>query len=109
MTHHSDLAFRSSQEISGRHRTRRVVAGEGFLTPVKDFTWQGDKWIAGRDRVVPDHEVVRDHPELFTPCYHKESDPAILKFLQRKRALSAAREPWRLSSIGGHKRPKTDT
>ena len=100
--HHSDLAFGSWDEISGPGRVlfRRILAGEGMLTPVKDFTWRGDRWLADRDHVVPDHEVVREHPELFTPAYAKERSIAVLRFLERKRALRE-KESWRLSAQSG--------
>jgi hypothetical protein len=97
MTRNSHPAFRSSHEFSGPRRTRRVIAGEGMVTPVQDFTWRGDQWIANRDHVVPEHEVVQEHPERFTPCYPKESSPGVLAFLERKRALGQ-REPWRLGT-----------
>jgi hypothetical protein len=95
MTHRSDAAFRGSHELSGPHRSRRVIAGQGMLTPVQDFTWRGDRWVADRDRVVPEHDAVQEHPLRFTPCYPKEDSSAVLAFLERKRALRQ-REPWRL-------------
>src|SRR6476619_4660907 len=95
MTHRPNPSLSSSHEFSGPRRSRRVIAGEGMLTPVRDFTWRGDRWVASRDQVAPDHEVVQEHPERFTACYAKESDPGVLAFLERKRALRE-REPWRL-------------
>jgi hypothetical protein len=95
MTHHSGLASRGSFELSGPRRSRRVIAGQGMVTPVADFTWRGERWVADRDHVVPDHEVVQEHPERFTPCYVKEDGVEVLAFLERRRALRE-REPWRL-------------
>jgi hypothetical protein len=90
-------------EVSGPSRCgrRRVLAGEGMLTPTRDFTWRGERFRARVTRVSPDHEVAKSrHAQLLTPAYAKESGHEVLRFLERicgeRSGHRGRREPWRL-------------
>jgi hypothetical protein len=47
---------------------RRVMAGEGMVTPVRPLLIDGKQAEPGRERFASDHELVRLRPELFRPC-----------------------------------------
>jgi hypothetical protein len=56
---------------------RRVIEGEGMLTPGRPFTWRGERLEPNRDRVAPDHEVCYSQfAHLLRPAYEKEAVPS---------------------------------
>jgi transcriptional regulator with XRE-family HTH domain len=86
------MSFTTHHEISGpgRFARRRTLAGEGMLTPNRDFVWRGELFRAGVTRVAPDHEVAKsEHAPLLIPAYQRESGHEILRFLQRTRGQQA--------------------
>jgi hypothetical protein len=92
----SQAAFHSYEEVDGgrgpRRSVRRVLNGEGRLTPERDFTWNGERYRANVTRVAPDHPVTQsEHAHLLTPAYAKESGYAVLTFLERVRGRKGQR------------------
>jgi hypothetical protein len=92
----SNAAFLTFQEVSGpRERSRsvrRIIEGEGKLTPSTTFVWRGDTYEAGTCRVTPDHEVTRsEFAHLLVPAYAKESGHAVLDFLETTRGRRGQR------------------
>src|SRR5215207_5714255 len=73
-------------------RTKRILAGEGMLTPSQTFVWRGDTYTAGQTRVAVDHEVTRsEFAHLLTPAYEKEAGLRIIEFLERVRGRKGQR------------------
>jgi hypothetical protein len=65
-----------------RRRQRRPIAkGEGMVSPVERFEFEGEIYRAGRTRCVPDHRAVERFPHLFRPCWAEDTSPEILRFL----------------------------
>jgi hypothetical protein len=76
----------TGEETSGlfptRRRQRRMVAkGEGMVSPVESFEFEGEIYRAGRTRCVPDHRAVERFPHLFRPCWAEDTSPEIVRFL----------------------------
>jgi hypothetical protein len=75
--------------VSDGRRPRRVLAGEGMVTPVKPLVLnEGDgdeRLYPGRDRLAPDHAAVRARPEHFRPAMKGDKVTAdhLLKLLGR--------------------------
>ncbi len=68
---------------AGRGR-RRVLSGEGMLTPSRPFTWNGQHFEPDRARVVPDHPVAfSEYAHLLRPAYDKEAGMPVRRFLER--------------------------
>jgi hypothetical protein len=63
-------------ESSGQTRQRRVMAGEGLVTPRKRLTLEqnglAETLIPRRDRLAVDHEFVARHPEWFEPSWRED-------------------------------------
>jgi hypothetical protein len=49
-------------------RSRRVLAGEGLVTPVREVEVNGERLQPKRDRLALDHPWVLARPELFRCC-----------------------------------------
>jgi hypothetical protein len=68
-----------------RPRPRRVLAGEGMVTPTENLllTENGktEEQIPGRHRFIRDYPLVRKHPEWFRPADPK--DVATNRYLRR--------------------------
>jgi hypothetical protein len=88
-----------SHEISSE--VRRMRLGAGLVTPVKPVYIGGELLEPGRDRMIPDHELVRGREHLFTPVHPDDDARAIVRFLERKSLRE--REPWRLGPIPARK------
>jgi hypothetical protein len=96
--------------VGPRHRRRRrVIAGEGMVTPVKLLVLETENGLEnlhpGRSRLIVNYPFVRQHPELFRPC-----DPTDTATRDRMRAYLARAGPgaashkaeaWRLSADTG--------
>lgn len=59
-------------------RRRRVVAGEGMVTPRQRLTIADDgtveTLVPGRDRLSVDHPFVARYPERFELCWSKDTE-----------------------------------
>ena len=89
----------------GQRRIRRAIAGEGMVTPRHgveiDHEGRTERLIPGRDRLAPEHPIVRRRPELFRVADASDSRTrAFLEEETRRRRTATrsrgAREPWRL-------------
>jgi hypothetical protein len=74
------------EETSGlsptrRHQRRMVARGEGMVSPVESFEFEGEIYRAGRTRCVPDHRAVERFPHLFRPAWSEDASPEIVRFL----------------------------
>jgi hypothetical protein len=108
-------------EESGGERGRRVVEGEGMVTPIRELVItdpDGSEEVLTprRTRLAPEAEIVRERPELFTLCCKDDRTDAPVAFRAALRAADrevsrqlvgepirrsgsstpTAREPWRL-------------
>ena len=77
-------------------RRRRVMAGEGMVTPTKPLILGNERLWPGRSRLSPDHELVRRRPEDF-----RAADPSDCATRRQLRAMTGDcagidRPPWRL-------------
>ena len=72
--------------VNGRRR-RNVLRGDGMLTPVRRFIWDGEVYKPGRTRLAPDHPAARSElAHLLKPAYARDQSPEVLRFLERRRA-----------------------
>ena len=103
-------------EASGGARYLRVKAGESMVTPVAEtIVTYGDgsreTLIPGRSRFAPEHEVVRQRPELFELCCRDDRTNAPAVFREALRAADR-RLTRQLAEIRGERlpaRPSTST
>jgi hypothetical protein len=87
---------------------RRVLAGEGMLTPVRDTTvtyesGRSELLKAGVTRLAPDHRLVRMRPELFVLACKKDRTKARARFRHLLAVAqcrhNACRPPWSTSPL----------
>jgi hypothetical protein len=72
-----------------RRDVERVVLGKGKLTPIRNFEWNGEKFVGGVTRVAPEAAVCRD-PEaarLLRPCWEEEYDARVVELFERSTGL----------------------
>jgi hypothetical protein len=94
-------------ETADARRPHRVMGGEGMLTPSRDFTWRGERFRAGSDRVAPDHPLARSElARLLEPACEREASPSVARFLERQIAQARARDPQR-PRLPGKRLPPT--
>jgi hypothetical protein len=94
-------------ETADGRRGYRVTRGEGMLTPSRDFTWRGERFRAGFERVAPDHPVARSElARLLEPAYEREASPPVAQFLERQIAHARAEHP-RRPRLPGKRLPPT--
>jgi hypothetical protein len=75
-------------EESGGEHGRRVVAGEGMVTPIRELVitdpdGSEDVLSPRRTRLAPDAEIVRERPELFALCCKNDRTDAPVVFARR--------------------------
>jgi hypothetical protein len=106
----AQTAFVSYEEVAGprgRSRSvRRIIEGQGKLTPERDFTWRGNVYRAGITRVAPDADVARsEFAHLLTPAFAKEDGPPVIDFLERVRGRKEQCRPSILPQRNSAKSP----
>jgi hypothetical protein len=115
-------AANDPEDRGKRRRTygRRVVAGEGMVTPIRELVitdpdGSEDVLSPRRTRLAPDAEIVRERPELFALCCKNDRTDAPVVFARLRAvarqvsrqladeptrtpgsATPTEREPWRL-------------
>jgi hypothetical protein len=82
----ANAPFVQGEEVSGPRPTRRrqahqVLRGEGMVSPVESFEFEGEIYRAGRTRCAPDHRAVERFPHLFRPAWSEDASPEIVRFL----------------------------
>jgi hypothetical protein len=93
-------------------RARRVIAGEGMLTPVEPLSFDGEALTPGRDRLSPDHPAVSQRPEWFRPADRKDTDTAArhratLEREARSIRAGGPRQPGRPGKPSGYRLPSS--
>jgi len=83
-------------------RSGRIISGAGKLTPAERFIFEGDEYIPGVTRVVPDHPCVAEMGGApFRAAMPGDRDAAVLQALRLPGRSGRARSPrarWQLSS-----------
>lgn len=89
-------------------RARRVLAGEGMVTPVRTISLGGsDRLEPGITRLAVDHDLVRKQPELFEPADRSDrSTRSALRSLLKAAELEVSRE---LARRRGEPEPRTSS
>jgi hypothetical protein len=101
------LPLETRPAISTGRRPRRVMAGEGMVTPVEPLllTENGktEEFLPGGHRFVRDYPLVLKHPEWFEPCDPRDFDT----YRRHRRLLEGTRR--RLERELGTIRASTST
>ena len=99
-------------------RGRRIIAGDGMVTPRKPMTLTEDGVMEtlrpGSDRLTLEHPLVRANPERFTLCWRQDREGIVrmrqlltLALRHADRELASRRRPGRTDNHGlGVARPK---
>ena len=88
---------RPTETATDPNRPRRVIAGEGMVTPTKPLLFGNERLWPGRARLAPNHELVRRQPEDF-----RAADPSDSATRWQLREMTGAhgpaidRPPWHL-------------
>jgi hypothetical protein len=86
-----------SLEMAAGPRRRRVIAGEGMVTPTKPLIFGHERLWPGRARLALDHELVRRRPEAFRAADPSDSATRMkLGEMTRARGPAIDRPPWHL-------------
>src|SRR4051794_38158082 len=63
-----------TETASDGPRRQRVLRGDRMATPRKALRLGDELLRPGRDRLAPDHPLVRAHPDLFAPAWAGDSE-----------------------------------
>ena len=76
-------------------RTRKVLAGQGMLTPRRAFRYGGQLFEPERTRVSVDYEAARLRPDLFRPAWDQDDSSEIERFREEQGLLIVDPDLWR--------------